>query len=139
MTRSTYLLEKLLPSIINVFIVTAISWPFYLEYGFDIRYKGFLVVLFWLYNFLFLVFRKDARELGMIIIRTYWTKSYKPWQKVIYSVLYTLSFATVVFWIWFPFDLLLINLLLIQLPSVVLSGTTIHGLLSGKMETVKKI
>ncbi|HPQ79900.1 MAG TPA: hypothetical protein PLG47_05570, partial [Candidatus Dojkabacteria bacterium] len=57
-------------------------------------------------------------------------------QIVIYAILYTLSYTTVVFYILFPFDLLIINLLFLQLPFVILKRTTLHGYLSGNMCTI---
>lgn len=67
---------------------------------------------------------------------TYWNKEYSMKQRIIYALLYTLSYATVVFYIFFPFDLLIVNLFLLQLPFVILKKTTLHGYLSGNISTV---
>ncbi len=50
---------------------------------------------------------------------------------LLYAALYTAGFATLLFWVVFPFDLLLINLLCLQLPCYLLTGTTAHAWLSG--------
>jgi len=71
----------------------------------------------------------------MILVGSYWQRVYTPWQWIIYSALYTASLATVFYWIWFPFDLLLINLFVLQLPAVLLTKTTLHGLLAGHLIT----
>ena len=69
----------------------------------------------------------------MIILGIKWKEEYPLKQQIIYVLLYTLSFSTVVIWIYFPFDLLFFNLLFIQLPTVILTGSTLHGYLSGRM------
>lgn len=57
---------------------------------------------------------------------------------ILYTFLYSLSFSTIVIWIFYPFDLLLFNLLFIQLPTVLLTGTTLHGYLSGRMSEYRE-
>jgi hypothetical protein len=74
----------------------------------------------------------------MIILNISWKEEYPLKQQIIYTFLYSLSFSTIVIWIFFPFDLLLFNLLCIQLPTVLLTGTTLHGYLSGKMSGYKE-
>lgn len=56
-------------------------------------------------------------------------------QKSIYSILYTASFATLFFYIFFPLDIFLVNMLCVQLPLIRMTGTTLHGFLSGNMRT----
>jgi len=92
---------------------------------------------FFLYNLFFMAFFKN-RDLGMMIAKTYWEKDYPIVNQIIYAFLYTGSFATLFIWIWFPFDLFLFNMLFIQLPCILITGTTLHGLLSGRMITVTK-
>jgi len=72
----------------------------------------------------------------MMIVKTYWKEDYPKINQIIYAVLYTASFATLFIWIWFPFDLFLFNMIFLQLPCVLLTGTTLHGYLSGGMTTV---
>jgi hypothetical protein len=74
----------------------------------------------------------------MIILGIKWKEEYSLKQQLIYVFLYSLSFSTIVIWIFFPFDLLLFNLLFIQLPTVLLTGTTLHGFLSGRMSGYKE-
>jgi hypothetical protein len=75
------------------------------------------------------------RCFGMRLFGTIWEKKYSRLQRNVYSVLYTLSFSTMFFSLYFPFDLLVVNLFFIQLPTVYFSGTTFHGLLSGNMRS----
>jgi hypothetical protein len=131
-TKNTNPIDKLSVSIINTFFVVLLSLPFYFIYGFSTSYKLILVLIFFLYNLTF-VFLKKNRCLGMILLNIQWKKEYPIKNQLIYILLYTLSFSTIVIWIFFPFDLLLFNLLLIQLPCVLKTGTTLHGYLSGKM------
>ncbi len=131
-TKNTNALQKLSVSIINTFFVTILSLPFYYIFGFSTVFKVVLVVIFFLYNFSFIFLTKN-RCLGMIILGIKWKEEYPIKQQIIYTFLYSLSFSTIVIWIFFPFDLLLFNLLLIQLPTVLITGTTLHGYLSGKM------
>ncbi len=138
-TRPTNILEKLIPSVINLFVILFISTL--LTYIFNItewssRKIVFISVMF-IYNFCIAVFN-DNRCIGMMIMNTYWDKEYSLKNRVIYSILYTLSFSTLLFYIFFPFDLLLFNLLIIQLPFVLTKHTTAHGYLSGNMKSVKK-
>ncbi len=138
MLRKTTLFEKLFTSAIGALLVLLISAPLLLIWGFSPLWKLSVIFLFFLYNVLFLMFNNN-RCLGMIIIKTNWAQQYSKSQHFIWIVLYTASFSTLFWWSWFPFDLFLINMLLIQLPTVLLTGTTFHGWLSGKMETVKEI
>jgi len=127
--------QKLLPSVLNaifVGLITLPAWFLHFELG---RIKVTIISAFFLYTILFIFF-KNGRDPGMIIFKTYWKRNYHFWQRLIYSVLYTASFSTLFFSFWFNFDLLLFNLLLVQLPCVLISGTTFHGWISGGMETV---
>ena len=74
----------------------------------------------------------------MRIINAEWEDEYSLKRKLLYSFLYTLSFSTFLIWIWFPFDLLILNLLLLQLPFVLITGRTVHGYFAG-MVGVKEI
>lgn len=137
-TKNTNALQKLAVSIINTLFATILSIPFYfLFHGITTEYRIALVILFFLYNLSFIFLTKN-RCLGMIILGIKWKEEYPIKQQIIYVFLYTLSFSTIVIWIFFPFDLLLFNLLLIQLPMVLLTGTTLHGYLSGKMSGYKE-
>jgi hypothetical protein len=131
-TKNTNALQKLSVSIINTIFVATLSLPFYFIFSFSTTYKLILVIIFFLYNLSF-VFLTKNRCLGMIILGIKWKKEYPIKQQIIYTFLYSLSFSTIVIWIFFPFDLLLFNLLFIQLPAVLLTGTTLHGYISGKM------
>ena len=136
-TKNTNTIQKLSVSIINTIFVVLLSLPFYLIYDFTTTYKIILVLLFFLYNLSFIFLTKN-RCLGMIILKINWKEEYSLKQQLLYVFLYSLSFSTIVIWIFFPFDLLIFNLLLIQLPCVLITGTTLHGYLSGKMSGYKR-
>jgi len=74
----------------------------------------------------------------MRIVDTYWDKEYPVSNQIIYSLLYSLSFATLFIWVKYPYDLLLLNIL-VQLIFIWSTKTTLHGYLSGNMKTVKHI
>jgi hypothetical protein len=124
--RNTNILEKIIPSIINIFLTFIISSPFLIYFGMNLSWKVIYIAIFFVYN-LFFEYKYD-RCLGMMILRTRYKNKRSNIQKTIYVFLYTLSFSTLLFYIWCPFDLLLINLLFLQLPSVLFFGTTLHGL-----------
>jgi len=134
--QETNLYEKALSSLINAVIVIILFLPFFALNINILTKKLILVVLFLLYNLFFLVFSKN-RCLGMIIMKTHWKKEYAFINQIIYLILYTLSFATLIIWIVFPFDLFLFNMLFLQLPMILLKGTTFHGYLAGNMISVK--
>ena len=137
--RITTPLEKLLNSAINVmvvFIFFLLPFPIILDFTLFLK-KFIFICLFFLYK-LIVIFFNGNRSVGMMITQTYWKKKYPIANQLIHAALYTLSFSTLLFWIFFPFDLFLINMLFIQLPSIILTGTTFHGYLAGNMTTVKK-
>ncbi len=128
-------LEKFGSSFINAIITLGLSVPFLIYLGPTMYWRISVIVIFALYETYMFVFLKD-RCFGMKIMDTYWRSHYTFWQHVRFNIFYTMSFATIMFYIWFPLDLLLINLLFIQLPMSLITGTTLHGYLSG-MHTVK--
>ena len=81
-------------------------------------------------EFSFFVLARD-RDLGMRAVGSRWMGEYSVRRHLIYVFLYTISFSTVLFYIWAPFDLLMINLVCVQLPAVLVTGTTFHGYLTG--------
>lgn len=136
--RITSPLEKLLNSTINVIVIFIIFLPFLIFLNISLFSKKFVfIVLFFIYK-LAIIFFNENRSIGMIITNTYWKKTYPLKNQLLHAVLYTLSFSTLLFSIFFPFDIFLINILLIQLPSIIITGTTFHGYIAGKMMTVKK-
>jgi len=135
--KQTSIIQKIIPSIINVVFVFLVTSPVFL-----INPSYSLMVLVWvitffLYNLFFLIFFEN-RDLGMMIVKTHWKKDYPVLNQLLYAILYTASFATLFIWIWFPLDLFLINMLCLQLPCMLLTGTTLHGYIAGKMTTVVK-
>lgn len=135
--QPTSIFQKILPSVINVAIVLLLSTPFLLLLNKSIIIKLVIIAIFFLYNLIFLIFTHN-RDLGMIIIGTDWKENYPVINQLIYMILYTLSFSTLLFWIYFPFDLFLANMILLQLPTIILTDTTFHGYLSGNMVTMIK-
>lgn len=67
---------------------------------------------------------------------TKWKKRMDFKYELLYVILYALSFSTLFIWIRFPFDIFLINMILFQLPSILLTGSTFHGYLSGKKQSI---
>jgi hypothetical protein len=136
-TKNTNAFQKLSVSIINTIFVFILSLPFYFIFGFTTTFKIIFILIFFLYNLSF-IFLTNNRCLGMIVLNIKWKEDYPIRQQILYTFLYTLSFSTIVIWIYFPFDLLIFNLLFIQLPTVLLTGSTLHGYLSGKMSGYKE-
>ncbi len=134
--KPTNVWNKLLPSILNVVLVFAISLPVLYFFSFFI-WKVSFILLFFVIHLVFLIFNK-GRGFGMVICKTYWEKDLNFSNGLLYLIFYTLSFTTILFYIWFPFDLLLINLLLVQLPMILNTGRTLHGYIAGSAVTVKK-
>ena len=73
-----------------------------------------------------------------MLMRTYYSGKYQKKNQLLYDIFYTASFSTIFFSILFPFDVLLLNILFIQLPMVLLTKTTLHGYLAGNVTTVIK-
>lgn len=137
--RETTALEKLLTSLINISVALLFLLPFLFWGHFSIlELKGILIGLFFLENLVSIAFF-DYRLPGMVLQHTYWKHSYCTRNQLLHAALYTASFASVLFWVWFPGDLLLFNLLLLQLPCILLTQTTLHGRLSGGMVDVKPL
>ena len=116
-------------------IALGLSVPFLIMLGPTLYWKISVIIIFGLYESFIFIFQKD-RCFGMKIMDTYWRKHYTFKQHIMFNIFYTLSFGTLLIYIWFPLDLLIINILFIQLPMSLITGTTLHGYLSG-METVK--
>jgi hypothetical protein len=138
MSMKTTASQKLLASIINAFFVITLSLPFFMLLGFSLEYRVILVLIFFAYQ-LTIILTPQRRSLGALYTHTVWAKQYSLKNHIMYAFLYSLSFATIVIWVVFPFDLLLVNLLLIQLPFIKKTGYTFHGYLSGKMAGQIKI
>lgn len=132
----TNIWQKFFASVINAGIVFAISSPVWWN-NFDLDLKKTIVIaVFFLYTLIFLIFNEN-RDFGMIVIGTKWKKKYKWWQYLVFDLIYTASFATLLFWFYFPFDLFLANIIILQLPMIFFTGYTFHGFIAGKMITVK--
>ena len=130
--RNTTAFWKLAKTIINTCFVLLVSLPFLLYFGFDWRYKIAVIIIFFIYQ-LIVALTPMHRDLGDLITKTHWIDSYPTKNHVAFAFFYTASFSTVFIWLYFPFDVLLINLLIIQLPFVLKTGYTLHGYISGKM------
>lgn len=134
--RETTAFEKLLSSIINILCVLIFSLPFlFLDINHNIK-KSIIIIMFLLYKIIIIFFNKN-RSIGMMITETRWKEPYPLKNQIIHAILYTLSFSTLLFWIFFPFDLFFMNMLFVQAPTLQLKGTTFHGYFAGDMRTVK--
>ncbi len=135
--RNTTALEKLGASDINILFIFVLCLPFWM-WGMQLNQLKMIGI----FNFLSIhwvwFFLRKNRCLWMIFLGTYWKKRYSRKQHFLYAMLYSLSFSSLLFWILFPFDLLLFNILFFQIPFIIPTGTTFHGYLSWDMIIVKK-
>jgi len=136
--RRTTWLEKFGASVINVLTVLIIIVPFYLILEMTLFQVKFLFAYLFLVQEVGTLFSPGKRCFGMILMKTYWEKNYLLKNHIIFGVFYFISFLTLIFWVFFPFDLLLFNLLIFQLPTILITGKTLHGLLAGNMCTIKR-
>jgi hypothetical protein len=135
--KSSPLLLKILASVINV-IISLLVWA--VLRSIDNEFfdnKIWLVFLFYTYNVIFIFFEKDGREPGMKLAKTYYEKDYSIFQKILYCTLYTASFASLIYWIVFPLDIFILNMLCLQLPAFLMKRNTFHGLISD-VRTMKR-
>ncbi len=127
--------QKALASGINLLVVGILFLPFLLlELPRSIE-KIIFLTLFFLYKMTFLLLNRN-RTVGMIVAGTYWKTEYPFTRKTAHALLYTASVSTLLFWIVFPFDLFLANMLFLQLPFLLRKKMTFHEYLAGKMEAV---
>lgn len=135
--RPTNLFEKALNSLINVAVAFVLFSPLLLVLNVSLLSKKLIfILLFFVYQIAIILFNKNI-SLGMIVTHSRWKYEYSLPNQFIHTVLYTISFSTLLFWVYFPFDLFLANMLLVQVPSILLTGSTFHGYLAGKMITIK--
>lgn len=135
--RSTYAYEKIAASFINALFAFGMATPFLIWWGPTLAWKVSVVVLFGLYEAFVFFVHKD-RCFGMQLLSMYHKYPFRKRDHILYCIFYALSFATCLVYIWFPFDLLLFNIFFIQLPVVMMTGTTLHGWLSG-IESVRLV
>lgn len=137
--RDTSVLEKLIPSILNAVISLLVSIPLLYFFGISYEWKFATILIFYILQVIDTHEHAEFRCFGMRIFGTVWEKEYSRMQRNIYSILYTLSFSTLFFSIFFPFDIFILNIILLQLPTIFITGTTLHGLLAGNMRSKKVI
>jgi hypothetical protein len=124
---ATSLGDKVGASMINVSLLVFVSLPLYALMP-DVNSWRFACVLtFLIYN---LAVRK--RCLGMRLMGTY----IHPPSSIPYVAAYAAGFASIIYYIWLPFDLLLLNSAA-QLTSILRTGNTLHGWLTGSETTTK--
>lgn len=133
--RDTSILEKLIPSVINALVAVALSIPLYLWFGFGLGWKLSAILIFYIMQIIDTHENMNFRCFGMRIFGSTWEKEYSRFQRNLYSILYTLSFSTIFFYIYFPLDLFLANIVLLQIPSILISHTTFHSLVAGGLRT----
>ncbi len=136
--RETTALEKLITSLINASVAFLFLMPFMWVDFSTLELKLLFIALFFAENLL-AIFFLDYRLPGMQFQDTRWKKSYSKSLQFVHAILYTASFASMLFWIWIPGDLLVLNILLLQLPCILLTKTTLHGFLAGNMVDVKRL
>lgn len=132
--RRAFVFQKVLASLINTSVVVMAGTALLPLVSSVLAWKIVVVGIFFLYNLVFLASPRK-RCLGMMIAGTEWERAYPLKQHLLLNVFYTASFAALFWWLWFPFDLFLYNMLIVQLPSVMITGSTFHGFISGRMRT----
>ncbi len=137
--RRTYWHEKLAASLVNFTIVLTGTACICLPCGYDGIQSKIVFLAVSLAYLLAALLPADHRSVGMKLAGVHWAESYSRSRLLVYGLFYLLSFSTVLFYLWWPFDLLVINLLLVQMPCIFLTGTTLHGFLSGGIRTVKRL
>ena len=135
--KNTNIFQKIFPSIINALIIFIISPLLLVHTDKYVDRKYIYIGLFFICCMFFQIFNKN-QDLGMFLAGTKWKKDYPFKNQLIYNILYTLSFATLFFRVHFFLDVFLVNMLMIQLPFVLVTGTTAHGYFAGKMVTVRE-
>ena len=108
--RPTTFLEKGLNSFISVAVLFILFIPI-LSLDISLLSKKLIFILFlFVYQIAIIVFNENI-SIGMIITKTSWKNNYPLHNQFVHAILYTASFSTLLFWIYFPFDLFLINML----------------------------
>lgn len=133
--RNTTVFEKILPSLLNTLLILTVSSPLLYLFGPNLEWKFSCIAAFYILQVLDTHERLSFRCFGMRVFGTVWARKYGRLQRNFYSILYTLSFSTLFFFVFFPFDLFLVNMLCLQLPAILITGTTLHGCLAGGMRT----
>lgn len=134
--RPSYIWEKIGASLINMGIVGIFFIPFHLLIADLLVKKVIFVLLFFIYITIFLCFNHN-RCVGMMIMQMYYGGEFRFCAHLLYNVFYTMSFATCIFWVWIPGDLFMINMIFLQIPFIMFTGTTFHGYISGNIITMK--
>lgn len=132
--KNTGPIYKPMISLVNVALTFILAFPFLTHYEFSREWEWAWIGTFFLYNLVCEVLFEKC--LGMKLFNAVYEIQSPLWRKILYVILYTASFSTLFFYIWFPFDILLINIFVVQLPCVLFTGTTLHGFLSGNIKTV---
>ena len=134
---TTSVWQKLGASALNVSVILGVTVPIALGLKLSFHQARVLFLLVSAVYLAVALFTPRHRSLGMMVAGLDWREPYSLARLARYAILYLLSLSTLLFWIWVPFDLFLANILLIQLPCVLLTGTTLHGFLSGGVTTAK--
>jgi hypothetical protein len=114
--------KKATASAVNISIVSASTLPIYYFLGLNI-WRVSCIISFFLYSLLL-----SHRCFGQMVAGTYQNQP----TNLAFAALYTAGFTTVIYWIWFPFDLALANGLFVQMPCLLVFGNTLHGLATGR-------
>ena len=133
--KESLIFKKLSASIINVIISFILFIPFYFIIKDTFILKVFFITIFFVYNLLFSMFG-EWKCIGMIIMKLKYKDKYSRQQLILYNILYTLSFSTLLFYICYPFDLFIFNMIFLQLPTIIIKKTTLHWYISGNVTTV---
>lgn len=124
-------LRKLAASAISAVIIAVLYLFSHFLFTFHTFKPLVMVGIFFVYNILCTIFEKDKRHIGLVAMHMGWDKDYSFSRHLVRIIFYTLSFATLFIWIFFPFDLFLFNILVIQNIFVHKTGTNLHGFIAG--------
>lgn len=133
--RPTTAYEKVIASVVNVIVIVITVFLIMPLLSAWFNWKLVTISIFFTYQLVTYFFR-DHRDLGMLVVGSFWDRDVHFARFMAYVSLYTVSFGTLLYSIWFPLDLFLMNILFLQLPSVVFRHTTFHGLVA-RLRTVR--
>lgn len=135
--RKVNIIQVVLSAFINLIIVFVLA-SFIASLPFPpINKKFMLISNFFLYHLVFLIFNQ-SRDIGMMALDLDWREKYPKSKQILNLLINTACFATIFYSIFFTFDLFLVNLILLQLPSFLMTGTIFSSFLAGGMTIVVK-
>ncbi len=129
--RQTTRLEKIIASLVNIGVCFILSLPILIVYRSRVQWQIAFVVAAGIYQVIVATILRD-RCLGLRAIKARWEQErYPTRRRIIFHTLYFLHDASVAVWIFFPFDIFLANILILQLPLLLIANSTFQNWTSG--------